>query len=1350
MTVIVQRTWTEVLSEAERQRREPVSRPLEALRRAPAYVLLGDPGSGKSTAFRTEAEALGSQAKLVSARDFLTLDVDSHPEWQGPVLFIDGLDEMRVGSGDRRQALDNIRNRLEILGCPRFRISCREADWLGENDRSKLAVVAQDGRATVARLDPLTDADVERVLNAHPAVDDPHQFMADAKDNRVDGLLNNPLTLDLLAKAVGGGHDWPESRLRTFEMACRQMATEFNEEHVAAGAPPHPEQLLHMAGLLCAHLLISGAAGCSINYNETDAEYIHLDHSDGGTRLMEQCVLATRLFSSVGNGRSLPAHRHIAEFLGARYLTQLLDGGLPVARVLAMITAGDGVVVTVLRGLSAWLAALCPTTREQLIDSDPVGVGLYGDLKEFSVGNKRRLLLAMNREVANHGVHASAFGALASPDMECTLRGFLQDQRRDTDHQLVTEFLLRVLQDGPPLAGLFPELLQAVHDDSRWPRVTGAALNALIHISAALPDGTEQLKQLLGKIESGEIADADNELLGKLLARLYPQELPPSQIWEYLVDKGNTDLIGAYFAFWEWRLLQRSSDGDVAELLDGLGRLMPNLRATFRVYHLDNLPLRLLSRSLHRLGDQQDPARLYDWLDAACYPFWDPPWLTDDSATEIRVWLERRPDVQKAVFLEGLNRCPDDDGFDLCASEVWYRLHGSAPPPDFGLWCLDTAIAALGENPKVADQLLRQAVHYCDRVTGGQGLSKAVLEERTREHEVLRQRSAELLAPPNIPAASPPRAAGTNRSQVGRERQRWIDLVRDNADALRENRATPQLLFGIGMAYFGHFPFSAANIASERGLEGVLQSADLVEAAKAGIRGTVWRQDVPEIAEIIQLFVDSRFHPLGPAFLAGMDEIDLVERDKLERLSQLQMQQALTFYYCTPTGRNADPQWYVTWLESRPELVADVLVRCAIPAIRSGRDHIPELHQLVHDKNYRRVAIHASLRLLASFPLRCSLRQLRSLDLLLWAALQHADRGLLLEIINEKLSRSSLTVAQRTHWLAAGVVVAPHIYLDPLESFLGAKSDRIRKMAAFFTHDEDLPLLVDDLDARTLRFLINRMGCICQPIMASGRITAEMRVADHINRLIRRLSSLPTDEASLALEELATDEVLSKWRLVLERARDRQRVINRDAGYQHPSIKQVRRTLRNESPANAADLFALLVDRLHSLACQIRSSNTDDWHQYWNEDSHGRPLEPKHEDRGRDALLSHLRDHLPAGVDAQPEGQYSDDNRSDIRVSYGAEFNVPVEIKKDRHPKLWSALRDQLIAQYASDPSAGGHGIYLVFWFGDGRVPPPPQGRRPNGPAELQLRLEEQLTAAERRRIAVRVIDVSPGGKGRS
>ncbi len=391
----------------------------------------------------------------------------------------------------------------------------------------------------MARLDRLTDADIERILDAHPHVTSARQFITDAMEHRVYGLLTNPLTLDLLARAVGGEQSWPENRRQIFETACRQMATEYNDEHIAAGPPPPPERLLDIAGLLCAHLLISGAAGCSTSYDETNVDYIDLDVFDAETAGTARYALATRLFASVDSGRFAPAHRHIAEFLGARYLTQLSeDDKLPIGRVLAMITGGDGVAVTVLRGLSAWLAAHCPDAREQLIDSDPVGVGLYGDLQGFSVADKHKLLLALNREVAEYGVNVSAFAPLASSNMECILRDFLEEPRRDADHQLVTGFLLRVLRQGTPLTGLSPVLLDVVRDYSRWPRVVSAALDAFIHTAAGVPDGTEQHKRLLSDVEHGLISDPDNELLGILLARLYPQEIPPQRYGNISSPKG--------------------------------------------------------------------------------------------------------------------------------------------------------------------------------------------------------------------------------------------------------------------------------------------------------------------------------------------------------------------------------------------------------------------------------------------------------------------------------------------------------------------------------------------------------------------------------------------------------------------------------------------------------------------------------------------------------------------------------------------------------------------------------------------------------------------------------------------
>ena len=551
------------------------------------------------------------------------------------------------------------------------------------------------------------------------------------------------------------------------------------------------------------------------------------------------------------------------------------------------------------------------------------------------------------------------------------------------------------------------------------------------------------------------------------------------------------------------------------------------------------------------------------------------------------------------------------------------------------------------------------------------------------------------------------------------------------------------------MVHFGGFVLTGADMASQQGLGEVLEDDELVEAARSGFRGTVSRSDVPGVTEIVRLFTESQMHPLSLPFLAGMNEMDGAGHERVEGLSQLQMRQALAFNYCTPTGLDGDPPWYLRWLASRPELVADVLVQCAVPAIRGGKGFVPELYQLVHQKNYGGVAAHASPRLLASFPLRCSLRQLETLDGLLWAALQHADRPALQALMEQKLSRRSLNLAQRIRWLAAGTIMAPGTYLGPLERLVKGRDDRIRKMATFFAPDESLPFLIGNLDARTLQTLISLMGRTFEPIEFGGWVTAEMRVAEQVDRLILRLVSLAGDDAALALDALVDNEALSKWRFLLERVRDQQRVIHRDTSYHHPDLEQVRQTLSNSVPANAGDLAALLMDQLDALANRTRECNTDDWRQYWNEEAYGRPESPKIEEHCRDALLSDLRKELPAGVIAEPEVEYANDKRADIGVFYGG-FNVPVEIKRDQDPRLWSALRDQLIARCASGSATGEHGVYLVFWFSDGKITPSPQGRRPTSPAELRQRLEEQLTESELRRIAVRVIDVSPGGKGGS
>ena len=1365
MNVIVPRTCTEVSAGNEDQQREKKS-PLEAFRDVPAYVLLGDPGAGKTTAFEAECKALGDNAysRVITADEFLTYDVSDLPsEWREKTVFIDGLDEVRA-SAQGASEFRELRKCLRTLN--RFRLSCRQADWLGSYDQERLESVSPDSKVKVLRLDPLTLCDIENILNAQSDIPDAHTFIEIAKEKGVDGLLANPLSLDMLAKAVASGRGWPESRKETFEMACRKIVDEHHLGHKEAQAskgPPSSDQLLDAAGRLCAVQLISGVAGYTL-HGQADEDYPTPDQCDYDRREVLRPALVTKLFKGASNNRT-PIHRHLAEFLGARHLAGIIKSGLPARRVISLIEGKDGTVITEMRGLAAWLAAHCEKARSDLIKRDPIGVGLYGDIREFYTDEKHALLESLNSEASRLDSvwrMAAAFGALATPDMEPALGAILTDPSREKEHQLFTDFVLRVLREDAPLPNLSELLLEIVRDDTRWSRVNYAALDAFIHNYLDIEDKTSKLKALLTDIHTGSLSDTDNELLGSLLAQLYPQDLPPSEVWDYLSEEGDPELIGRHWRFWETDLLHKSSDDQAAELLDSLQQRLPSLRSALESRHLSGLPLRLLAQGLKAHGDGLDTKRLYDWLSVGSsrnrHGFTDSDRhilasvarrlsssrlssSEDQAIRDVRSWLEQRPEVQKAIILERLDRCPESDESRSHAFDINNLRYGASPPPDFGLWCLRQAVAMVNTWPRVSEHFLTVAVNAHKNQSSNEGLSLEVLQEHMQRNETLKAYLDQLLAPPSI---LPRQQEWQEQERTFTEEQKqreeqWLEYVRSNEAALRENRAAPYLLYKMAEVYFGNDGGSKAIKEELRGDRG------LIDATLEGLRGTIDREDVPDIKEILGDKEKGHMHYLGLPFLAGLEEME----EDPSRWDDSRIRKAIAFYYCMAL-LNYRPRWYQQLLAARPEIVAGVQVQFAVCEFRGGCDHIPKLWELAHDPDHTQVAKHASLPLLRDFPTRCKLKQIRSLDHLLWAALQHADRASLQELIDRKLSRPSMNVTQRVHWLAAGVIVSPGTYNDLLSDFVQSREGRILHLTAFFCPQKSSLFsfgesgIAPELGTPGLDILIRLVGSYLGPDKwkEEGLVTPAMQASRLVNGLIQRLAASPTKDASDALGRLLADSSLSRWRDVLSQAQDDQRVTWRDASYRHFTIEQVCQTLNDGTPANAADLAALLVDRFDEIADRIRTNNANYWRPYWNEDKDQNPTNPKHENSCRDALLRDLRLHFP---NAEPEVQYINKKRADIRVSYG-NFQVPVEIKKNSHQELWSAPRNQLIAQYTIDPDTDGYGIYLVFWFGeiDGcRTQPPSSGTRPADAEDLKKRLEATLSPDEARKISVCVIDVS-------
>ena len=82
------------------------SHPLQYFASEDSYVILGEPGMGKTTEFRKEAERV--HGLCIPVRRFIHRDTKNRPEWKSKTLFLDGLDEARMGSGNPRDVIHKV------------------------------------------------------------------------------------------------------------------------------------------------------------------------------------------------------------------------------------------------------------------------------------------------------------------------------------------------------------------------------------------------------------------------------------------------------------------------------------------------------------------------------------------------------------------------------------------------------------------------------------------------------------------------------------------------------------------------------------------------------------------------------------------------------------------------------------------------------------------------------------------------------------------------------------------------------------------------------------------------------------------------------------------------------------------------------------------------------------------------------------------------------------------------------------------------------------------------------------------------------------------------------------------
>lgn len=1327
----------EVLNQDGRAQGEPL--PLYSLLADPrSVVLLGDPGMGKTTALKEAAAQPGSVYR--SVRVFAPGMTACVPP--GGTLLLDALDEaMAAGASDPLAALAA---RLHDLGQPRFWLSCRAVDWVGQGGAALLRDCAPSG-LLVARLLPLDNSQITELAQSKGL--DGTELLDAMREAGLVPLLRNPWTLNLVFEVAADG--LPQSRYDLFERAAELLTRERSDRPGRGQAAT--AEMLDAAGAVCAVLLISG-----VNAITTGAGSAAVVSTAGFARLASQetvgTALRSRLFASVEEGAWEPQHRTLAEFLGARFLAgRIANHGLALRRVLALLRGNAPTPHPSLRGLFAWLATMLPLDRAgPLAASDPYGVLSYGDPALMASAVRRTLLIALG-ELAErepwfrmHSWGEARFGALAVPELIPDLRGVLAE-RPVRPHLL--SCACDALAEGEARPELAADLLALLTDTQVEVGVRLFAARAYLNASSAAP---EAACALFRRLLTEPALDPGAQIAGYLLPLLYPKRLGTADLATFLdrwvEGNGNNDALLPY------RLQRIIPDEAVLELLDALAtRPWTNRQDApppSRLSEVQEIIGSLAGRALRNLP-QADASRMIPWFKLlSVYPV--------KESKEYQEALAARGDLLPSLVVitsEGLSLAEVAQAPWLVFQRLAETLTQWQWPPDAAARLLSSARSET--DPSRAARLFAAALDL------GMGSARPSMEWFEDAWSFGTSQSG---LQPILAIACAPRPIMPERQEINQQR-RQAQAARDAGIAqqigeLEQRKAG--ILAGTELGWLGWLGarwFGVAlahveigNLSPPERLRALVPEA-VAAAAEQGFRQLAQSGRVPPPTELADQAIRNSWPASDYAFLAGAD---LLFADAEQDLPPLPAER-LTALLClalartTRSSRNGVEQedgraWVGRVAAAMPGESAQALRELIEPQLIAGCSHVRELLDVCRNQEF------APVRPLLVPNLFRLARQPDSFGLLANAALRVLPRDAVHGIALERLSQlQDAPTAEQWPWLHLAWRLKPEQHEDGIRAVL-ASDQGLHIELAEATGDtlaggNQLPTPL----TLTHRALILRvLGPLYPPVsLSSGGygVPPSYQLGRVVQAQVDRLSVMPDAEAGALLAEVVADPAFAAHR---DHALQSLAAWRREAHartWEPPSASAVAMALQSGSPASAADLVAFAEEHLRDLNAALRRTEDNGWRGFWNTGAYGH-TDAKVENFCRDQLVILLRGRFEqAGLGLATEVRHAGEDRCDV-VTRALERTLPIEVKCDWHPELWTAWRSQLAERYACEPKAAGTGIYLVFWFGperggERRVKRAPGGGKPGNAAELEAMLSA-MAVESGLPISVVVLDATP------
>jgi len=1306
------------------------------------YVVLGEPGMGKTWLLKTFAKAQGFA--FITARALLRQPAAELRKVATAVWVIDALDEVASARGD--EPVQAVLARLGELGTPPFILSCRSADWQGAIAKHD---IKEDYGIDVPQLqiDPLSRGEARRALAAELGDQETARKSIDDLAMRgLEPLFGNPLTLLLIANLTKAHGQLPETRADLYREACDLLVREQNAKHRQGALDSlTKDEALNAAGAACATLILTGSEAVSLEASGTVAE--------GDLRAVEiaalpeaasvEAVLHSRLFRRPGGGdRMAPLHRTIAEYLGAKWLAARF-GPASARRLFALVTFREGVPAS-LRGLHAWLAHFNPAIAEQVIATDPFGVLRYGDADGLTPSQGLAMLRGLQqlsietpyfreRDWTRYSARGLAQAALADE-----VRAVVLDPK--TSYALRT-VLLDALKGAPTSALLKADLFKVMMADGKKSLGRDARVSAA-EILIGLKDSADDWPTIVDTL-SKRLPPMSRYLAVDIIITAGSAAFPAAGIVRAILAytgrlaglkkrPGRVDGVGPLY-----HLARQIPVEQISAVLDEYSAQCPKdpPRDWNAEYALNDLIATLISRRLE--GPAPDPPDILRWVRIHAELHIN----SGEKRKAIRDWMRAHDDVRRAIQTHVMFIEKGDE-------DVWGRA-----------WSLNRLDAGL--FPDVGDvAALLDSAHL-------KPVSKASVGRKWRDVVQLAAHADGLPEPVSTKAGaqaagdvdleifldklrnpSPPAWAEEQRKrQADEARRREKEWAKHRADyQTRRNQIRSGDVNGVqqlALAYAGRFhDLNEAKDPHDR--IRLWLGDDLLRAALDGFEAVLHRCDLPGSIKIAEGYAKSRGWGFAIPILVGLLERVRTGRGLAGVPEDVIISGRLAMEW--ETLGDGDENQTVrdaldAWLTAHPTSHEAYIRRLIEPQLRKAGEssHINGLHQLARNEAAAAVVTPLASEWLSNFPDMPGIAEIELIDHLTrfnaWDAVRAAAV--------ERKSQGFRDDEHRLLWLSVDFLTAFEAARADLDATAIAHPNllwHLRSRGGLNRSDpaDGGTLAKASWQVRTFR---KQFPSREWPTGSYGGDQNPWNASDFLHGAIAVIAADLSDPAVAALTQLR-DDVNDSYSENIRNAVSAQARARREEAFRPATLSDVAAVAAGDRPRTMEDLRAMVLDAVDVLQARVRGDQFNTVERFYDA---GAPLD---EERCRDVVGALLQGELRHGIQQLSEARMPAAKRADLAFLLEG-LQLPLEAKGQCNEALWTAPMGQLEKLYTTEWRASGIGIYLVFWFGldapKGRkLRGPPKGQpRPVTPDELATSLVATIPEHRRSDLSVVVLDLS-------